>query len=184
MPPGWVELPSPGQKPAGLLRRNPYEVLARRLAASGAVIKPLIGATTAYLERVASADPGVLGIATYIQALNREEHTFVTFAVFQGPAVGSADIEDLANRRNDPREGEHTVDTVELPWGRAARASFSRARMQGGEPRPFVQYWAEPTGLDHLIILTGDIDAPTGAAVEGLISDIDTLARTMTISPR
>jgi hypothetical protein len=184
LPRGWIELPPPGQKPGGLLRRNPYEVLARQLVGAGAVIKPLTNATAAYLERVAAADPGVLGIASYVQALNREEHTFVTFAVFQGPRIGSADIEELAARRNDSREGEHSVEQVDLPWGRAARASFTRTRTRGGEPRPFVQYWVEASDLDHLIIVTGDVDAPAGSTVDHLISDIDSLARTLAISPR
>lgn len=182
LPPGWVELPPPGQKPSGLLRRNPYQVLARQLVSSGAVIKPLTTPVAAYLERVASADPGVLGVASYVQALNREEHTFVTFAAFHGPRVGSADIQELAGRQNDPREGEHAVDRVVLPWGRGARASFTRARMHGGDPRPFVQYWVEPDGQDQLIIVTGDIDAPQGAPVDHLISDIDTLTRTLAIN--
>ncbi len=183
LPAGWVELPSPSDRPAGLLRRNPYETIARRLVASGAVIKPLTAATAAYLERIATADPGVLAIATFVRALNREEHTFVTVAVFPGPRVGSAPLSELAARRADGRESEHQVEMVELPWGRAARASFTRSRLQGGEPRPFLQYWVEASGLDDMVVITGDVDAPTGAAPEPLISDIDALIRTLTISP-
>lgn len=185
LPPGWIELPPPGDRPTGLLRRNPYEVLARRLASTGAVTKQLVRATTAYLERVATADPGVLGIATFVQAPNRDEPTFVTFAVFQGPAADGQSLEELASRRGDPLESEHTVEPVYLPWARAARASYTRPRLQGtAEPRPFVQYWAAPEGNDRIVILLGDVDAPAGTPVEGFISDIDRLARTLTISRR
>ncbi len=185
LPPGWIELPTPGPRPGGLLRRNPYEALARRLASTGAIINQLVRATAAYLERVAAADPGALGIATYVEARNREEHTFATFAVLPGPAAGGSPLEELASRRADPRESDHTVEPVDLPWGKASRASYTRPRLQGeGEPRPFVQYWAAPEGQDQLLILLGDVDAPTGAPVEAFISDIDRLARTLTISRR
>lgn len=184
LPPGWVRLPSPGERGTGLLRRDPFEVLARRLVSSGAVIKPLVRSTAAYLERVANADPGALGVATLVRAPSREEHTFVTFAVFPGPPVGDAPLEELAARPGDGRESVHLVETVDLPWGRAARATYTRARMGGGEPRPFVQYWVAPEGHDRVVIALGDVDAPAGAPVEQLLSDIDSLVRTLTIRPR
>jgi hypothetical protein len=184
LPAGWIELPPPGGRPTGLLRRSPYEKLARQLVSSGAVIKPLTSATAAYLEQVASADPGVVGIATYVRALSREEHTFATFAVFPGPRSGARPLEDLAAGRGDQKESDHVVENVDLPWGRAARASFTREQNPGDEPQPFVQYWVEAANLGELVILNGDVDVPAGAAVDPLVSDIDALARTLTIRHR
>ncbi|HET6966189.1 MAG TPA: hypothetical protein VFH58_15540 [Acidimicrobiales bacterium] len=184
LPEGWIELPAPGGRGKGLLRRDPFEALARQLVSSGAVIKPLLRPTASYLERVASADPGALKVATLVRAPSREEHTFVTFAVFGGPLVAEAPLEEMATRRGDERESEHEVEPVDLPWGRAARATYTRDRMDGGEGRPFVQYWVAPSGHDHVIIVLGDIDAPDGAPVDAYLSDIDSLVRTLTISTR
>lgn len=180
LPPGWIELPRPGRPANGLLRRNPYRVLARQLVASGAVLKPLAAATAVYLERVAAADTALLGLAAYVRAPSRDEHALVTFAVFPGPPVGEAPLEDLAARRGDRRESEHSVEKLQLPWGSAARATYARARSDGGEPRPFVQYWVEPTGRDRLVVAVGDVDVTDPRSVDAHISDIDTLARTLT----
>ncbi len=184
LPTGWVELPAPGERGKGLLRRDPFEALARQLVSSGSVIKPLLHATAAYLERVASADPGALKVATLVRAPSRKEHTFVTFAVFGGPPVGEAPLEEMAARRGDGRESDHHVESVDLPWGRAARATYTRERMGGGEPRPFVQYWVAPYGHDHVVIALGDIDAPHGDPVDAYLSDIELLVRTLTITAR
>jgi hypothetical protein len=190
LPRGWVELPAPGQRPQGLLRRSPYELLARRLVANGSVTRTMTEPTAAYLERVASADPGVIGIATYIEVPSRNRHTFVTFAVFPGPKPdldGDADGEvlaELAARPGDDRESPRVVEPAELPWGRAARATYTRDRPGGwGDPRPFVQYWVQPHGIDHLVILLGDVDAPPDEPTDAHISDIDSLARTLWLSP-
>lgn len=183
LPPGWVRVPANG-RPGGLLRRNPYESLARRLVASGAVTKALAPAIASHLERVASADPDVLGIATFVRATSREEHTIVTFAVFLGPRTPEEPLEELAARRGDPRESLHRVESRELPAGPAARAAYSRPRLQGGEARPFVQYWVAPAAYNQLVIALGDIDAPAGAPVEAFVSDIDKLAESLTIKRR
>lgn len=180
LPPGWVELPSPSQRGRGLLRRSPYESLARRLVSSGAVIKPLVGATARYLERVAAADPTALAVATLVQAPSREEHTFITFVVFPGPPAGVTPLEELAARRGDGSESEHQVRAVDLPWGRAARATYTRSFPDGGE-QPFVQYWVEAEGLDQVVITLGDIEAPPGASIDAYISDIDGLTRTLMV---
>ena len=181
LPTGWIELPPPGRAANGLLRRNPYRVLARQLVASGAVLKPLAAATAAYLERVAAADTALLALATFVRAPSRDEHTFVTFAVFPGPPAGDATLEDLAARKGDPRESDHAVEKVQLPWGPAARATYTRARSDGGEPKPFVQYWIDPTGADRLVVAVGDVDVTDPRSVDAHISDIDALARTLTL---
>ncbi|HUZ19627.1 MAG TPA: hypothetical protein VMU75_03535 [Acidimicrobiales bacterium] len=181
LPAGWVDLPLTGGVRKGLLRRSAYEVRAHELVSSGAVIRPLRAATARYLQRVASGAPDALGIATLVQAPSREEHTFVTFAVFRGPRVDAEPLEEMASRRADDRESEHIVEPAELPWGRALKAAYTRPGLQGDGNRPFVQYWVEPTGLDTVVIALGDIDAPDGADVEKFLSDIDHLARTVTV---
>ena len=52
LPDGWVELPPVGTR-GGMLRRDPYEQIARRLIAGGAVVPALLRSTRNYLERVA-----------------------------------------------------------------------------------------------------------------------------------
>ena len=182
LPPGWLELPAPGERPQGLLRRSPYEKLARRLVSEGAVIKPLAGPTAAYLERVAAADPEVLGLAVFIEVPSREHHTFITFVVFPGLPAAGLDLEDLAARRGDSRESQHTVEAVDLAWASAARAAYTRPRADGPGEHPFVQYWLHPHRTGQLIIALGDVDAPPEAPVDAYISDIDRLVRTMRVT--
>jgi hypothetical protein len=181
LPPGWVLVPPPGGRPQGLLRRDPYERLARRLVSSGAVIKGMADPTAAYLSRVAVADPTALVRAAYIEVPGRHEHTFVTFGVFPGPPDG-AELMELAGRRGDSRESERTVEAVRLPWAWGARAYYTRNRSAGGyDPRPIVQYWLRPDGLGRLLMALGDIDAPPEAPLDARISEIDQLTRTMKV---
>jgi hypothetical protein len=190
LPVGWVRLPPPDARPKGMLRRDPFELLARQLVTGGAVIETMTEAAAQYIRRIASADPAALAVASLIQVPSREDHTFVNFAVFAAsPAPIGPDgdraverMRELAGRKGSESESHHRVEPVELPWGRGARSTWTRPRR--GEPgvREFIGFWVIPNGIGSLITMLGDISAGATADPGRIVDDIDGLARSIRIS--
>jgi len=192
LPSGWVQLPEPGAKPKGLLRRDPFEALAREIVASGAVIAPLVNPTRDYLRRMAEADPGALGVVCHIAAPSRTENTFANVIVVgpvrvperPGGGIDWDEVTDLAARPG-PEDSTHAAEQVQLPWGSGVKARWTRKR--GAEnlanAKHVVAYWVVADDLGALITVQGDVSTDRPPELEQILSDIDAIAVSLKVSP-
>jgi hypothetical protein len=191
LPSGWVRLPEPGAKPKGLLRRDPFEALARDIVSSGAVIAPLVDPTRDYLRQMAHADPDALGVACHIAAPNRTENTFANVVIVgpvrvpQGPG-GDVDWDEVTSLAARPAPGDspHSTAQVQLPWGGAVKAAWTRSR--GAEnlvnAKHVVAYWAVSDDLGTMVTVQGDVSTDRPGDLEQALSDIDAIAVSVQLS--
>ena len=192
LPAGWVRLPEPGARPKGLLRRDPFEVLAREFVSSGGVIAPLVQPTRDYLRRMAEADPGALGVACHIAAPNRTENTFANVVVIGPVRVpqlpgGGVDWDEVTSLAARPAPGDspHATERAELPWGSAVKATWTRSRSAENlaNVKHVVAYWVVSEALGAVITVQGDVSADRPGDLEQALSDIDAIAVSVEVSP-
>jgi hypothetical protein len=191
LPGGWVRLPEPGAKPKGLLRRDPFEVLARDIVASGAVIAPLVNPTRDYLRQMARADPDALGVACHIAAPSRTENTFANVVIVgpvrvpQGPD-GDVDWDEVDGLAATAARGDspHSTARVQLPWGRAVKGTWTRTRSAENlaNVKHVVAYWAVSDDLGTMITVQGDVSTDRPGDLEQVLSDIDAIAVSVQLS--
>lgn len=195
LPWGWVDVPPPNAPRRGLLKRDPFEVLAREFVASGAVIRPLLRPTRDYLHRIAQADPNPLRLAAHIAAPTRTDTTFANVLVL-GPVLvprlggGDVDWDEISRRAALPaasRAGGKAcgVERVSVPWGAAVKVSWTPNRGTEG-PAPTtraVGYWVLPNHLASLIVIHGDVSAGSTDESCRLLSEIDAMVMSMTVLP-
>lgn len=192
LPAGWVRLPAADARPKGLLRRDPFEVLAREIVGSGAVIPDLLEPTRDYLRHMAQLDPEALGVACHIAAPSRTENTFANVVVV-GPASvphqsdGEVDWDELTRLAASPgpHDEARATERVQLPWGPAVKATWTRSRGADNlrNPKQVVGYWVIADTLGALITVQGDVSADASGEVGRILSDIDAIAVSVQVSP-
>jgi len=176
LPDGWVELPPVGSR-GGMLRRDPYEQIARRLIAGGAVVPALLRSTRNYLERVAPREQAQIAGAAIVAASTADDAVLAAYAVFvrtrePGTPAGVEGLSQWVARPGPADSGPRVVRTVDLPVGPAVRGQWHQGL--GDQAREVVQHWVDLEDRGIILLLTGYADSDTQR--DRLVADFDAIA--------
>jgi len=143
-----------------------------------------------YLRMIAASDPAALLVTAYVAAPSREERTFANFAVFgtvdsprlQDGGVDFGELERVA-KLGQKGESDGEVERRDLPWGPALRSTWTKVDPE----RPDLQnrrvcYSAVSDELGAAFVLAGRLSAPESRDISPLLSDIETMASTLSVA--